>query len=620
MLNNLNNGSGGGSSPARSETSAGVAGVGAVTAAPSSSHPPPLPFAIDTAWLSSQEARNRQAREALAARLGQAQAHLHKEAIRAAYLALAEHEASKGGGSGGAGGGTGAAAADLTEAFHLTLRARDYCTTRSQTAMVSLQILELAIALNNYGSVREYVVKLQHTLEGTSTTAGATAASAGSGSGSGAGGAGVGAVGSEVAHFVKIASALEALRNEEFPRAAAILIEMTTGRRPGSPRSSDDNEGNSSSGGSITAAAATEQHSGSTASWPTVLCGEEIALYTGLMALCVLPRRDVVALAEHAEALELAPPVRECLWQFHRGNYQSAWDLLNWPQLKLDCHLGPHVSRLQGLVVKRAILAYWQPYLRVDLPTMAQELSGLVPSTEYLIRHMVDVIGQSHSTATTPRAGAGTTKASKGLTKLLDTRIDLPNQTLVREMDGDEEDEAETCAALKLQDLAADVLDDGYSTIVRLSCLEHNLIVRDPSAAPSSFRDAGGGMMYPPRHGRAGRAARTGGRPAVPSAMARPGFRRGSQAEDNHPAPEREVAAMGAGGEDYPAPMDDDDDDDDNSNDDEIVSSEEGGIAEEEKVDDHAEALSIGDVSEDEDMGDQAAVDYADDMNPEDLY
>jgi hypothetical protein len=468
---------------------------------------------------------------------------------------------------------------------------------------VSLLILELAIALGNYGSVREYVVKLQHTLETGSSASATTASASGGGSGAGAG-----AVGSDVAHFVKIASALEALRNEEYPRAASVLMQMTTGRSPGSPRASDDSDGSSNAGGgngsaSAAAAAAAEQHSGNTASWPTVLCGEEIALYAGLMALCVLSRRDVVALAEHAEALELAPSVRECLWQFHRGNYQAAWDLLNWPQLKLDCHLGPHVPRLQGLVVKRAILAYWQPYLRVDLPTMARELSGLVPNAEFLVRHMVDVIGQSHS----PARGSGTARATRGLAKLLDTRIDLPNRTLVREVAGagddgedeEEEDEAEARAALKLRGLAANVLDDGYSTIVRLACLDHGLIVRDASASAGG---GGGGTTYPPRRGRAPRPARTG-------PFARPEFRRAPA------APEREVAGLGPGGdEDYPVPMDDDDDDD------ELVSLDDDGVAEE-KVEERADGLAIDeDSSGDEDMGVRAAIDHADDMNPEDLY
>jgi hypothetical protein len=72
----------------------------------------------DTAWVHDAEMNNRTGRDILTSRLQAAQAHLNKEAIRAAYLAMAEHDAMTG---------------DLTEAFHSVLRAKDYCTSRQQT-------------------------------------------------------------------------------------------------------------------------------------------------------------------------------------------------------------------------------------------------------------------------------------------------------------------------------------------------------------------------------------------------------------------------------------------------------------------------------------------------------
>ena len=48
-----------------------------------------------------------------------------KDAIRAAFLALSEHDSNVG---------------DLAEAFHSVLRAKDCCTTRQQTAVVSLRM------------------------------------------------------------------------------------------------------------------------------------------------------------------------------------------------------------------------------------------------------------------------------------------------------------------------------------------------------------------------------------------------------------------------------------------------------------------------------------------------
>ena len=93
---------------------------------------------FDQEFITVTEARNRQTRDALTGRLTTAQAHLNKEAIRTAYLALAEADVLRG---------------DIAEAYHAALRAKDYCTNRAQTMQVSFLVLELAICLQVCGVI-----------------------------------------------------------------------------------------------------------------------------------------------------------------------------------------------------------------------------------------------------------------------------------------------------------------------------------------------------------------------------------------------------------------------------------------------------------------------------------
>lgn len=590
------------------------------------------------AWMTAQEHRNKHTRDALQARLSQAQAHLHKDAIRAAYVALANHELQVG-------------PDPPTEAFHLVLRAKDYCVTRPQTATVSLQILEVALALKNYGSVREYVTKLEHTLDsgwggansGAAGGGGANSATAtGSGSGSSsstataaASSGGVPANWNELAfHRVKVASALEALSRGEFARAARVLLELTTGSRVGgrpSPSAASESTASDPAASSSSSGTGTTTGGASSLSWPTVLCGEEVAVYTAVLALATLPRNDVLLLAEHADALEAAPLFRECLRHFHRGQYTAGWHALPWDtHLALDVYLGPHIVRLKGLVVQRAILAYWQPYQRVDVATMARELHGMVPDPDSLLRHLVDVIAASHSpnglgatsaatagvagvasaaphditisaAATSPLESFSRPDASAPLPKLLDTRIDLPARTLVRNPVEPDHRVLQVRAEARVRRLATQVLDDSYALVVRLACQEHGLAV---AGGRGSDRRGGGPRPSSPAWNRR-RGGGGGGRRGGPNP------RRGRAdvpQPDQDARGEREglpdlLAAGGGGmeGPGRPGPEDVELDD--------LVSSEEDVYRPHEDDDD-------SDVLDDEHGMD----DVADDMNPEDLY
>ena len=101
---------------------------------------------FDATFASTTENTSLMHLETLEARLSTAQAALAKEAIRTAYLALAEFHRLRG---------------DLRESLRRVLRSRDFCTNTRQTGQVCLMVIELGVDMRNYAQVRDYVTKAE---------------------------------------------------------------------------------------------------------------------------------------------------------------------------------------------------------------------------------------------------------------------------------------------------------------------------------------------------------------------------------------------------------------------------------------------------------------------------
>lgn len=84
----------------------------------------------DADWIRTTTANNEAALEVLEARLSAAQANLNKDAIRIAYLNLGDHCVKVG---------------LIRDALRHVLRARDYCTNRTQTGHICWNVIELAM-------------------------------------------------------------------------------------------------------------------------------------------------------------------------------------------------------------------------------------------------------------------------------------------------------------------------------------------------------------------------------------------------------------------------------------------------------------------------------------------
>jgi hypothetical protein len=360
---------------------------------------------------------------------------LHKDAIRSAYVALAKHGAKTG---------------ERREALSSLLRAIDYCTSRSQTAQLSLLLLEAAFGVESYQQVREYVTKMEHTLSNTSLSSQTGAAASAS---SPTVAATTGSIATtellqDVAIKLKIASGLERMAQADYSAAASIFTKLCV------------------SGGG---AAKME--------WPGVTCAEDIALYASLLSLATQDRSQILELAEHPEALELVPAMKELLLQWARANYVKCMQafsqdsnnnnssnnnigaiILPFPDLYLSA--GDKWEKLCQKIREKCLLEYLRPYQCIQLSKMSE----LFPSIPDLQGTLVDLMG-------------------RGL--LLNARIDARANVLHKN--------SHPKPSVDLLRMEHRVLDDTHAMLIRLACLEHDLCVSD-------------GMGHHPHSSRARRA------------------------------------------------------------------------------------------------------------------
>jgi COP9 signalosome complex subunit 1 len=375
---------------------------------------------MDQEWVVATEASNRNARHVLQGRLSTAQSHLHKEAIRTAYIALAQHDLKTG---------------ELRDALSSLLRATDYCTTRSQTAPISLMILELSFGLEEYGHVREYVTKVEHTLgaANSTTTASNTTPTAASPSPT--------ASLQDVSIKLKIASGLERLAQGEYAAAANIFTKLTMTMN-------------------MTNLTTSTTSSSAKMAWSGVTCAEDIALYASLLSLATQDRSSILELAEHPEALELVPAMKDLLSQWSRANYATCLQAFSDSDVGKfvpvgDLYLsGPRWKALSQKIREKCLMEYLRPYQCVRLDSMSQ----LFPSIHNLQDTLVDLMGR------------GLIPNAK-----MDARANVLYKT-------------EPKPSVELAAMEQRVLDDTHAMLIRLGCLEYDLSVQD--AVPRGRRAA----------------------------------------------------------------------------------------------------------------------------------
>jgi len=330
---------------------------------------------------------------------------------------------------------------ELRDAMRVVLRSREYCTNRGQTGHVCLLVMEMAIDLRNYSRVREYVSKAEHT-----------------------------SIPNDV-NFpskLRVASGLACLAEGRYHEAAQKFISVA------GPPLDDFN---------------------------SVVSTEDVVLYGSLLALATFDRSDLCRMLEPrstgsatsndggsinaaatpingglermAAGLELLPPVRDALRHFTRAEYRSCLNLLESlkPQLDLDLHLAPHVTILYEQIRDKCLEHYLRPYCHLQLDGMAQDF-GLDSRTLQSI--LAKLIGQG-------RIGGN-------------ARIDCRTQTLATQQDEKKmELDQERQTKLRISRLSQHVLNEAYSMIIRLACVEHDMVVMNDNKRGSGGASSGGG-------------------------------------------------------------------------------------------------------------------------------
>mmetsp|Transcript_33051 Transcript_33051/g.72482 ORF Transcript_33051/g.72482 Transcript_33051/m.72482 type:complete len:569 (+) Transcript_33051:165-1871(+) len=342
----------------------------------------------DTTFVSNTERTSLMHLETLEARLSTAQAHLAKEAIRTAYLALAEFHRLRG---------------DLKESLRHVLRSRDFCTNTRQTGQVCLMVIELGVDMRNYMLVRDYVTKAEHTSDLLHTDP-------------------------LFASKLRVASSLAHVHDGRYAEAARKMATV-------SPELTNQ--------------------------FNTVIAPEDIALYGALLGMAALDRSELQELILDSSTfkgrLELVPVLREALRHYVLAEYGPCLSLLSGllPDLSLDIHLRPHAETLFNMIRDRCVVQYFTPYSKVSLQIMGDCFGTPLDSMERIVANLL-------------KTG-----------KIRCARINSLEKTLVAESPEQFRRRKKAETRKRVAKLGRTFLNETESMILRLSCVENDLIIGD---------------------------------------------------------------------------------------------------------------------------------------------
>lgn len=460
---------------------------------------------FDVEWTNETENSNRENRHVLEGRLSTAQSRLHKDAIRTAYLALAEHDVRTGrdnhkslsetmvatsGASAGIGDESSSGATNPThpnsQIVHgkvnpALFRAIDFCGTRLQTAQIGLLIIESAINAGDYGTMNIYAERLGITMKSLRSI---NATSNNNSSSTDASNYQE-AIIVDIDAKVQIAKGIERMVSGDYAEAAKVLVPLVMRGSGGGGETNNNNSNNNQHQNNNN----TNNKDHHMLNWPGVTAAEDVALYAGLMCLITRDRSKMLALADHPEALELVPSVKELLLYWSRANYApcmrafsecsgpsgttatttttstTALSTLSQPLLPMgvvvDVYLTPvRWNALVQTIRETCLVEYLRPYQRVKLeslrdlffPSTASDNSD---NLDFVIDALADLMDRRLLPPT--------------------TRLDCREKILFRA-------EAPSDPGPNIRAMEERVLDDSHAMLVRLACLKHDLAITGDSA------------------------------------------------------------------------------------------------------------------------------------------
>eukprot|EP00249_Psilotum_nudum_P022508 c28543_g1_i4 orf=536-1432(+) len=217
---------------------------------------------------------------------------------------------------------------DLQQAFKCFVRTRDYCTTSKHIIAMCLNVILVSIELGHFVHVSNYVSKADQTPDNQDT---------------------------QVIAKLRVAAGLAHLESKKYKMAARKFVE-------------------------------THFDLGNT--YTEVIAPQDVATYGGLCALASFDRTElknkVIDNINFRNFLELVPEVRELIHDFYASRYASCLGYLQKlkPNLLLDIHLYDHVETLYEQIRHKALIQYTNPFISVDLNTMASAFNTNVAGLE----------------------------------------------------------------------------------------------------------------------------------------------------------------------------------------------------------------------------------------------
>lgn len=192
-----------------------------------------------------------------------------------------------------------------------------------------------------------------------------------------------------------------------------------------------------------------------------LLAVEDVALYGALCGLAELDRDELkrcVLEGKHG-LLDLVPAVRSLVRDLHECRFAPALACLDALKgsLLLDVHLAPHALHLLGAIRDRCAIMYFEPFLSVSLASMASALGCSVPEMEAHAARLV-------------------------MDDKIAARIDSEAKTLHMRTE-----EARSATYRKVAKLGDAHLGEMRLLLLRMSCVEHGLVVRSRPAGGASM-------------------------------------------------------------------------------------------------------------------------------------
>jgi len=373
-------------------------------------------FKYDANFVTTSTQELSQQQLTLEANLSTSQSLLSKEAIRQAYLNLADHCILT---------------CKFPEALNHLRRAKEYTSNWHQSQEITLLMAEVGINSCNFTTVRNlYDPHMESTTSG------------GSGSSGGGGGNGgdkskkqhsssLGGKGNSSGVFnskLNAARGLAYLSEGLFTEAARSFLSITSELTNG---------------------------------FNTVLSARDIAVYGGLMALLTLDRSEVAnTLVEKntsfRDRLDKVPLLRDAIRAYVQADYGNCLSLVDQirGEWEMDMYLKPHAKNLWKRVRGKCLVQYFEPYISVSLQSIMESFA--FESIEEAEETVVELIESKD---------------------IVGAKIHGVDRTLTKYTVEDVEKRKRRMMMRKLGRMGDGLLDEVEGMILRMACVENGLIV-----------------------------------------------------------------------------------------------------------------------------------------------